>query len=69
MIHSHASDAELERLCLGTIDSDELGRLTDHLLNCAECETRFGQSRDYIRAMQRALVTLTPDWPDPEEEN
>ena len=69
MIHRHASDDDLERICLGTIDSDELAQLTHHLLICAECEKRFGETRDSIRAMQRALVTLAPDWPDPEKAN
>jgi hypothetical protein len=69
MSHKHPSADDLERMCLGTIEPDELASLTDHVLNCAECEKRLAQTHDYIRAMQRALVTLTADWPDPEEAN
>ena len=69
MSHNHLSEDDLERMCLGTIELDELARLTDHVLNCAECAERLEQTRDYIRAMQRALVTLTEDWPDSEEAN
>jgi hypothetical protein len=67
--HNHLSEDDPEQMCLGTIEPDELARLTDHVLNCAECAERLGQTRDDIRAMQRALVTLTADWPDSEEVN
>jgi hypothetical protein len=66
---NHITDDDLERMCLGTIDLDELARLTDHVLNCAECTERLGQTRDYIHAMQRALKTLAPDRPDSKETN
>jgi anti-sigma factor RsiW len=65
--HNHLSEDDLERMCLGTIDFDELARLTDHVLSCAECAERLGQTRDYIHAMQRALRSLAPDWPDSKE--
>jgi hypothetical protein len=55
--HNHPSEDDLERLCLGTIELDDLARLTEHVLNCAECAERLGQTRDYIRAMQQALTT------------
>ena len=61
---SHITDDDLERMCLGTIKLDELARLTEHVLSCAECAERLGQTRDYIQAMQRALRSLAPDWPD-----
>lgn len=69
MSHRHLSEDDLERMCLGTIELDELARLIEHVLSCAECAARLGQARDYIHAMQRALVTLTEDWPDSEETN
>jgi anti-sigma factor RsiW len=67
--HHHISEDDLERMCLGTIDVDELAKLTDHVLSCEECAERLEQTRDYIRAMQRALVTSTADWPDSKETN
>jgi hypothetical protein len=35
--HDHLSEDDLERMCIGTIEFDDLARLTDHVLNCAEC--------------------------------
>jgi hypothetical protein len=67
--HNHLSEDDLEQMCLGTIDLDELARPTEHVLSCAECGDRLGQTRDYLHAMQPALVTLTADWPDSEEAN
>ena len=67
--YNHLSDDDLERMCLGTIDVDELARLIEHVLSCAECAERLEETRDYIHAMQRALATLTEDWPDSEEAN
>jgi anti-sigma factor RsiW len=67
--HRHLSEDDLERMCLGTIEVEELARLTEHVLSCAECAERLEQTRDYIHAMQQALVTLTEDWPDSEEAN
>jgi anti-sigma factor RsiW len=64
MGHRHLSEDDLERMCLGTIALDELARLTEHVLSCEECTERLGQARDYIHAMQQALRTLAPDWPD-----
>ena len=69
MSHHHISEDDLERMCLGTIDSDELARLTDHVLNCAECAERLGQIRDYIHAMQQALKTLASDQLDSKDTN
>jgi hypothetical protein len=56
-------------MCLGTIELDELARLTDHVLSCAQCEERLGQTRECVHAMQQALKTLAPDRPDSEETN
>jgi anti-sigma factor RsiW len=64
MGHRHLSEDDLERMCLGTIELDELARLTEHVLSCTECAERLGQARGYIHAMQRALRSLAPDWPD-----
>jgi hypothetical protein len=51
--HKHLSEDDLERMCLGTIELDELARLTEHVLSCAECAERLGQTRDYIHAILR----------------
>jgi anti-sigma factor RsiW len=67
--HSHLSEDDLERMCLGTIEMDELARLTEHVLSCAECAERLEQTRDYIHAMQRALKILAPDSSDSKETN
>jgi anti-sigma factor RsiW len=67
--HNHLSEDDLERMCLGTIELDELARLTEHVLSCAECAERLGQTRDYIHAMQQALRTLEPDRPGSKETN
>jgi anti-sigma factor RsiW len=69
MSHNHLSENDLERMCLGTIELNELARLTDHILRCAECTKRLGQTRDYIHAMQQALRASAPDWPDSKEPN
>lgn len=69
MSHHHISEDDLERMCLGTIELDELARLTDHVLSCAQCEERLGQTRECVHAMQQALKTLAPDRPDSEETN
>jgi anti-sigma factor RsiW len=69
MGHRHLTEDDLERMCLGTIDLDELARLTEHVLSCAECAERLEQSRDYIHAMQRALKALPPDQLDSKETN
>ena len=69
MGHRHTSEDDLERMCLGTIDVDELAKLTEHVLSCAECAERLGRTRHYIHAMQRALMTLAPDSPDSKETN
>lgn len=44
MSHSHFSGDDLERMCLGTIQLDELARMTGHILNCEECPGRLGQA-------------------------
>jgi anti-sigma factor RsiW len=67
--HHHISEDDLERMCLGTIELDELARLAEHALSCAECAERLEETRDYIHAMQRALKTLAPDRPDSKEPN
>lgn len=69
MSHTHLSEDDMERLCLGTIELKELARLTDHVLSCAKCSERLEQTRDYIHAMQEALRTLAPDRPDTSESN
>ena len=69
MSHGHLSEDDLERMCLGAIELDELALLTEHVLNCAECVERLGQTRDYIHAMQQALRTLGSDWPDSQDTN
>lgn len=56
MSHNHLSEDDLERMCLGTIDLDELARLTAHLLSCAECAERLGHGQDRNAGSDRRAV-------------
>jgi hypothetical protein len=67
--HHHISEDDLERMCPGTIELDELARLTDNVLSCAKCAKRLERTREYIHAIQQALKTWEPDRPDSKEAN
>ena len=60
MVQIHASDDELEEMCLGIADAEALARLAAHVSKCVACAERLAEIREYIQTMQSALATLLP---------
>ena len=57
MFRSHITHHDLERYYLGMIQAeDELARIEEHLLACAECVVRAEQAEEFVDILRAALL-------------